>query len=40
MARPQGVKKGPTCDDVLDGTILPLINRPVFFGLAPPQLCY
>lgn len=40
MARPQRVKKGPTCDDVLDGTILPLINRPVFFGLAPPQLCY
>lgn len=31
--------KGPTCDDVLNGTILPLINRPVLFGLAPPQLC-
>ena len=31
--------KGPTCDDVLNGTILPLVNRPVLLGLAPPQLC-
>lgn len=27
------------CDDVLNGTILPLVNRPVFLSLAPPQLC-
>lgn len=32
-------KKGPTCDDVLNGTILPLVHRPVLLGLAPPQLC-
>lgn len=34
-----GTEKGPTCDDVLNGTILPLVNRPVLLGLAPPQLC-
>lgn len=32
-------EKGPTCDDVLNGTILPLVHRPVLLGLAPPQLC-
>lgn len=31
--------KCPTCNDVLNGTILPLVNRPVFLSLAPPQLC-
>lgn len=34
---PQG-GKGPTCDDVLNGTIFPLVHRPVLLGLAPPQL--
>lgn len=42
-ARPSGKALGreedPTCDDVLNGTILPLINGPVLLGLAPPQLC-
>lgn len=32
-------EKGPTCDDVLNGTILPLVHGPVLLGLAPPQLC-
>lgn len=32
-------RAGPTCDDVLNGTILPLVNGPVLLGLAPPQFC-
>lgn len=31
--------KDPTCNDVLNGTILPFVNRPMLLGLAPPQLC-
>lgn len=29
----------PTCDDVLDGAILALIDGPVLLGLPPAELC-
>lgn len=29
----------PTCDDVLDGAVLPLVHRSVVFGLPFAQLC-
>lgn len=29
----------PTCDDVLDGAVFPLVHRSVVFGLPLAQLC-
>lgn len=35
---PGGTPACPTCDDVLDGAVLALVDGPVLLGLPPPQL--